>query len=404
MRTRRRVAQRSPRHAASAHHAAAAARAPGTRRRAARHLHEPGDRRRPPGSVGHPGRQRVLGHGDHLAVGAGVPAAALHRSRELDARGRRVRDAARLVGRQLLGPEIDHHEGRFSIFYTARKKNGPLCVAVATATHPAGPYTDHGPMVCQEVGSIDAVAITDEDGRRYLVWKEDGNSRKLPTPLWAQRLDAGGITLVGERHELLRNEAPWEGHLIEGPFIVRRNGWFYMFYSAGACCGRRCDYRLGVARARALLGPWERNPANPILAGNEHWRCPGHGSIVTDPRGRDFLLYHAYHPNTFEYAGDRPCSMRSRGTARAAGPGSTADAAPAMGPPRRSASRHGSPTSASRTSSPGRRSRRDGSGPGTGRLSGGSRTGRSCFARRDATPRARSTPSSRGPRSRATTS
>jgi xylan 1,4-beta-xylosidase len=200
-------------------------------------------------------------------------------------------------------PEIDHHEGRFSIFYTARKKDGPLCVAVATATQPAGPYTDHGPMVCQEVGSIDAVAITDEDGQRHLVWKEDGNSRKLPTPLWAQRLDAGGITLVGERHELLRNEAPWEGHLIEGPFIVGRNGWLYMFYSAGACCGRTCDYRLGVARARALLGPWERNPANPILAGNEHWRCPGHGSIVTDPRGRDFLLYHAYHPNTFEYAG-----------------------------------------------------------------------------------------------------
>jgi xylan 1,4-beta-xylosidase len=200
-------------------------------------------------------------------------------------------------------PEIDHHEGRFSIYYTARRKNGPLCVAVATASKPAGPYTDHGPMVCQEVGSIDAVAVTAEDGHRWLVWKEDGNSRKLPTPLWAQRLSADGTSLVGEMHELLRNEAPWEGHLIEGAYFVRRDGWFYMFYSAGACCGRKCDYRLGVARSRTLLGTWERHPGNPILAGNEHWRCPGHGSIVTDPRGRDFLLYHAYHPEDFEYAG-----------------------------------------------------------------------------------------------------
>jgi xylan 1,4-beta-xylosidase len=200
-------------------------------------------------------------------------------------------------------PEIDHHDGRFFVYYTARRKQGPLCVAVATASRPNGPYTDHGPMVCQEVGSIDAVAVTAEDGHRYLVWKEDGNSRKLPTPLWAQRLGPDGTTLAGEKHELLRNEAAWEGHLIEGPFIVRRNGWFYMFYSAGACCGRKCDYRLGVARARTLLGTWERHPGNPILAGNEHWRCPGHGSIVTDPSGRDFLLYHAYHPEHFEYAG-----------------------------------------------------------------------------------------------------
>lgn len=200
-------------------------------------------------------------------------------------------------------PEIAEHDGRFFVYYTARRKNGPLCVAVATAPRPQGPYTDHGPMVCQEVGSIDAMPIAGEDGHRYLVWKEDGNSRKLPTPLWAQRMTDDGTKLVGERVELLRNEAKWEGHLIEGPFLLRRNGWFYMFYSAGACCGRGCNYRLGVARSRSLLKGWERYPDNPILAANEHWKCPGHGSIVSDGRGRDFLLYHAYHPVDFEYAG-----------------------------------------------------------------------------------------------------
>jgi beta-xylosidase len=200
-------------------------------------------------------------------------------------------------------PEISTDGSRFFVYYTARQKSGPLCVAVADAAKPQGPYTDRGPLVCQEVGSIDAVAVRDENGRRYLVWKEDGNSRKLPTPLWAQPLSDDGIRLVGEKTEILRNEAAWEAHLVEGPYILRRGDWFYIFYSADACCGRRCNYKLGVARSRTLLGPWERFPGNPILAGNEQWKCPGHGTIVQDQAGRTFLLYHAYEASTFEFVG-----------------------------------------------------------------------------------------------------
>jgi beta-xylosidase len=200
-------------------------------------------------------------------------------------------------------PEIAEHGGHFFVYYTARRKNGPLCVAVATAPKPLGPWTDHGPLVCQEAGSIDAAPVTGENGRRYLVWKEDGNSRKLPTPLWAQPLSDDGTALTGQPAEIFRNEASWEGHLVEGPFILSRDGWFYLFYSAGGCCGRTCDYRLGVARSRKIPGPWERNPANPILTANEHWKCPGHGSVVTLPDNRTFLLYHGYQPHDFEYAG-----------------------------------------------------------------------------------------------------
>jgi len=200
-------------------------------------------------------------------------------------------------------PEISADGGRFFVYYTARKKEGPLCVAVADAARPEGPYTDRGALVCQEAGSIDAVAVRDENGRRYLVWKEDGNSRKLPTPLWAQPLSDDGVRLVGEKTEILRNEAPWEAHLVEGPYILRRGDWFYLFYSADACCGRRCNYKLGVARSRRLLGPWERFPGNPILAGNEQWKCPGHGTIVQDQAGRTYLLYHAYEASTFEFVG-----------------------------------------------------------------------------------------------------
>jgi xylan 1,4-beta-xylosidase len=197
--------------------------------------------------------------------------------------------------RDFWAPEISEDHGRYFVYYTARKTGGPLCVAVATASSPSGPYTDQGPLVCQEDGSIDAMAVTDERGGRYLVWKEDGNSRNQPTPIWAQRLSNDGLKLIGKKTELIRNDSKsWEGGVVEGAFILRRGDWFYLFYSGNSCCGRRCNYALGVARSRNLLGPYEKHPANPILAENHYWQCPGHGSLVTDDQGRDFLLYHAY--------------------------------------------------------------------------------------------------------------
>jgi xylan 1,4-beta-xylosidase len=238
-------------------------------------------------------------------------------------------------------PEIAQYQGRFFVYYTARKKDGPLCVAVATARRPQGPYRDHGPLVCQEVGSIDGFPVTDERGRRFLLWKEDGNSVSKPTPIWAQQLSQDGTRLVGERKEILRNDQPWEKHatlpygdLIEGPAVVRRGGYFYMFYSGHFCCARECNYMMGVARARNLLGPWEKSPRNPILAGNDNWKCPGHGTVVTDLQGRDWLLYHAMHPKDFVYVGRQalldevtwgadgwPSINNGRGpSARAAGP------------------------------------------------------------------------------------
>ena len=191
-------------------------------------------------------------------------------------------------------PDFAEKNGRFYVYYTARRKDGPLCVAVATADRPQGPYTDHGPLIGQRNGSIDAMAADDADGSRWLLWKEDGNAHNKPTPIWAQRLSEDGLVLAGEPVELLRNDAPWEGRLVEAPHVIRREGWFYMFYSGNTCCGEDCAYAVGVARARRLTGPWEKCPANPILAGNEAFRCPGHGAPVDDGKGDWYYLYHAY--------------------------------------------------------------------------------------------------------------
>jgi len=201
-------------------------------------------------------------------------------------------------------PEIWQENGKIYIFYTARKKGGNLCIAVATADKPTGPYTDRGALACQEVGSIDAFPIRDENGKLFVVWKEDGNSVGKPTPMWAQELDEKNFKLIGTPQEIMRNDpASWEGNLVEGAFILRRDGWFYMFYAGNACCGRECNYAVGVARSKTLLGKWEKDPANPIMKGNDDWKCPGHGSIVTDESGKTWFMYHAYDPNDTVYVG-----------------------------------------------------------------------------------------------------
>jgi xylan 1,4-beta-xylosidase len=191
-------------------------------------------------------------------------------------------------------PEISRFKNHFHIYYVGREKHGPLAVAVATADKPEGPYTDHGPMVAQPQGSIDPSMCLDENGAPFLIWKDDNNSVGKPTTIWAQPMNDDGTKLTGAPTALIRNDTDWEGNLVEGPYILRRGGRFYLFYSGAGCCGSGCNYALGVARSRALLGPWEKNPANPIMAGNELWKCPGHGSVVTDERGRCWFLHHAY--------------------------------------------------------------------------------------------------------------
>jgi len=200
-------------------------------------------------------------------------------------------------------PEIDRDaNGKIYVYYTAHKRGGNLCVAVASADRPEGPYRDHGPLVGQPAGSIDGFPMRDEKGQPYLIWKEDGNSVNQPTPIWAQRLNADRTALIGEKKELIRNSAPWEGNLVEGPSIVRHNGYFYMFYAANGCCGHNCTYGTGVARAKNLLGPWEKYANNPVLVKNSTWVCPGHGTTFQRD-GRWYLLHHAYQVGSFEHVG-----------------------------------------------------------------------------------------------------
>ncbi|WP_425636509.1 glycoside hydrolase family 43 protein [Algoriphagus yeomjeoni] len=202
-------------------------------------------------------------------------------------------------------PELsyDAEQKKIYAYYTARdKESNRLSVAVASADSPESQFTDHGPLVAQEYGSIDAFEARDENGKIYVLWKEDGNSKGQKTPIWAQEVNENRTELIGEKHELFRNDQPWEGGLVEGVAIFQKNGYFYATYSARGCCEISCDYVTGVARSKTLLGPWEKYDMNPVLKDNENWKCAGHGTVV-EKDGDFWMLYHAYNTEGSVYVG-----------------------------------------------------------------------------------------------------
>jgi arabinan endo-1,5-alpha-L-arabinosidase len=91
--------------------------------------------------------------------------------------------------------------------------------------------------------------------------------------------------------------------LIEGSWIVRHAGWYYLFYSGDNCCGPHAEYGVMVARSPSATGPFETLeeakgvPHSLILFKNDRWLAPGHNTIVTDEAGDDWIVYHAIDVN-----------------------------------------------------------------------------------------------------------
>ena len=179
-------------------------------------------------------------------------------------------------------------------YYTSVNAADVLSIGAAVIDRATGAATDLGaPLVEHPDGVIDATLARDRDGALYLVYKIDGNAHGRPTPILMRRLADDGLSFApgSTEIELLRNDpATWEGGVVEAPWIVERDGLYYLFYSGNVYDHR---YRTGVARATSITGPYEKHGA-PILGSDATWAGPGHGSVV--PVGdRLYFVYHAWY-------------------------------------------------------------------------------------------------------------
>ncbi|MBF0648072.1 family 43 glycosylhydrolase [Dysgonomonas sp. GY75] len=200
-------------------------------------------------------------------------------------------------------PELYYNNGTYFVYYTARKKSDNIsCIGVATTKDITKGFTDHGPLLEWGKEAIDAYIFKDDDGKLYITWKAYGLEER-PIEILASELSSDGLLLKGEHFTLTDHTKGWIGRGDEGQCIVKRNGYYYHFYSIGGCCDNRCDYRVHVARAKSLRGEWEQYEPDAILQGGKDWRCSGHGTLVQTPDNRYFYLYHAYNAYDFEYVG-----------------------------------------------------------------------------------------------------
>jgi hypothetical protein len=120
----------------------------------------------------------------------------------------------------------------------------------------------------------------------------------MTTPIRAQRLAGDGRTLVGENRVVLTNDLDWEGHLIEGPFITRQEGRYWLFYAGNDFSTPA--YGIGVAVSDHPLGPYTKQ-GEPLLKSTREWIAPGHASVAPGIDGSPQLFFHAFRPGTGGY-------------------------------------------------------------------------------------------------------
>lgn len=179
-------------------------------------------------------------------------------------------------------------EGKYYLYYTS---NGPepirktKVVGVAVADSPLGKFVDKAIYV---TNAIDAHLFQDDDGQLYFYYVDLNDGFKI----MAQRM-SDPLKRAGEPREVIRPTESWEkrsGHVTEGPFVLKRNGIYYLTYSGTGADSP--NYGIGYATSDSPLGPFTKHQGNPIAQRGGKVLGPGHHSIVTGPDDKLWLVYH----------------------------------------------------------------------------------------------------------------
>lgn len=205
----------------------------------------------------------------------------------------------------LWAPDIAEFGGQYHLYYAASTfGSNHSCIGHATrAALDSGSFTDHGSILCSNAGgssddfnAIDANVVLDEAGTPWLSFGSFWSGIKLV------KLAPDG-TRADDQLKGIANR-PQNGGALEGPFIVRRCGYYYLFVSFGACCGSPWDYNVRVGRSASVGGPYvdkagtalTQGGGTLLVTGNATWTAPGHNAVIFTGTGA-YNVYHALDAN-----------------------------------------------------------------------------------------------------------
>jgi arabinan endo-1,5-alpha-L-arabinosidase len=203
-------------------------------------------------------------------------------------------------GQETWAPHVFRRaDGRYVLYVSVRSEAlGVMQVATAIANHPEGPFEPvGGPLLEPTDETIDPFVLRASDGGLSLYWSVDNTIR-------VRRLGEDGLRLSGPETVVLVHigeEGTGYDSVVEGAWVTEHDGRFYLFSSGDICCGQDAHYAVSVARSDSPEGPFERNPANPILAAGDAFFAPGHNSVAVDDAGDHWIVYHAMPAGTTTY-------------------------------------------------------------------------------------------------------
>jgi len=118
-----------------------------------------------------------------------------------------------------------------------------------------GPYKlVNGPLTAQY--NNDSTLFEDDNGETYLYCSGNG--------LFQAKIDLSSGKLLTPIEKFLDKRQPgypeWMVGGIEGPFVVKKEGTYFMFFSTWTR-----GYEVGLLKARSPLGPWELVSREPIF-------------------------------------------------------------------------------------------------------------------------------------------
>lgn len=183
-------------------------------------------------------------------------------------------------GPGIFAPTLRYHNGTFYLITTNLGAKGNFFV---TATNPAGPWSD---PVWIDLPGIDPSLFFD-DGRVYVTGANNWGPTKDAIIL--AELDVQTGRLLSPPATIWRGTG---GRYPEGPHLYKKDGYYYLLIAEG---GTEYGHAVTVARSKSLAGPYESNPANPLLThasfaeADNPIQGTGHADLVQTQAG-DWLL------------------------------------------------------------------------------------------------------------------
>lgn len=176
-------------------------------------------------------------------------------------------------------------------------------IAILTSNNPTSGYT-YSRYYAKPAGSnefIDAEVARDTDDS---LWMFTGGSGSI----YRRQMTTDGLDwAAGSSFERCAGLAAGasgnvdRGKTFEGPYLHRRNGYWYLFCSSGMYA--TTNYNVRVLRSTSLSGAFLDASGNPGLDGYAETALqsgptlwgPGHNApIFTDTLGKDWIIYHSH--------------------------------------------------------------------------------------------------------------